>query len=127
MGPAKIVGLLGAVLGLSGVLLAALGSHAVPGMADPANYRSWQAASLLHLVHAVALLVLSVQLGRRPARPMQVSAVLMAAGVVLFSGSIYARVALDLGRTFNVAPLGGLLLMAGWCVCLYALLRSNEP
>ena len=73
------------------------------------------------------LLVLSVQLGRRPARPMQVSAVLMAAGVVLFSGGIYARVALDLGRTFNVAPVGGLLLMAGWCVCLYALLRSNEP
>lgn len=124
MDAARAVGLLGAVLGLSGVVLAALGSHAVPGMDDPANYRSWQAASVLHLVHAVALLVLGMQLRRQPQRAVQISAVLMGAGVVLFSGSIYARVALDLGRTFSIAPLGGLLLMAGWSVCLYALLRS---
>jgi uncharacterized membrane protein YgdD (TMEM256/DUF423 family) len=125
MSPARTVGLLGAALGLSGVVLAALGSHAVPGMDDPSNYRSWQAASLLHLVHAVALLALGVQLRRQPGRAILVAALLLVAGVVLFSGSIYARVALDLGRTFNIAPLGGLLLMVGWCVCLYALLRGD--
>ena len=53
--------LLGGLLGLSGVVMAALGSHVVAdtGVPGPDRYRSWQAANLLHLLHAVTLLSLA--------------------------------------------------------------------
>lgn len=125
MGPGRATGLLAALFGLTGVLLAALGSHAVPGMDQPGNYQSWHSASQLHLVHAVALLALSLQLRSRPDRAVLLAAALMALGIVLFCGSIYLRVWLGLGRTFNVAPAGGLLLMAGWAVYLASCLRKD--
>jgi uncharacterized membrane protein YgdD (TMEM256/DUF423 family) len=109
---------LGAVLGLSGVVLAALGSHAVPGMEDGDSYRSWQAASLLHLVHAPVLLLLGLQLQSRPSRLLLAAAVAIFTGAALFSGSIYARVVFDLAGTLNLAPTGGLILMGGWFACL---------
>ena len=105
---------LAALLGFSGVLLAALGSHAVPGMDQAANYRSWQSANMLHLVHAVVLLVLGTHALQQPSRLLLVPAGLIFLGILLFSGSIYARVALELESTFNLAPIGGFSLMLGW-------------
>ena len=114
---------LAGLLGFSGVLLAALGSHAVPGMDQAANYRSWQSASVLHLVHAVLLLVLGIQALRKPSRLLLAAAVLILLGVLLFSGSIYVRIVFDLERTFNLAPTGGFLLMLGWLLIPLGLLR----
>lgn len=111
------------LLGFTGVLLAALGSHAVPGMDVEANYRSWQSANVLHGVHAVVLLVLGVQAFKQPSRLLLATAGLMILGVVLFSGSIYARVAFDLERTFNLAPTGGFLLMLAWLLIPFCLRR----
>jgi uncharacterized membrane protein YgdD (TMEM256/DUF423 family) len=115
--------ILAGLVGFSGVLLAALGAHAVPGMEQPANYRSWQSASLLHLVHAVVVLVLGIHIARCPSRLLVVAAGLMLLGIVLFSGSIYARVAFDLEKTFNLAPMGGFALMLGWILLPCGVLR----
>lgn len=109
--------------GFSGVVLAALGAHAVPGMELEANYRGWQSASVIHLVHAVALMSLGVRMERRPSGLLTAAAALMALGLLLFSGSVYARVALDLERTYNLAPAGGLMLMLAWLIIPLGLLR----
>jgi len=86
---------------------------------------------LYHLLHAVALVAVGV--GARPsgasapshpattplasrglvARPRAVAA-LFAAGVVIFSGSLYALALTGASALGAVAPVGGLLLMAGW-------------
>jgi uncharacterized membrane protein YgdD (TMEM256/DUF423 family) len=44
--------------------------------------------------------------------------------VVLFSGSLYALVLLDLGLLGAVAPLGGLAFIAGWSLLALALWRE---
>jgi uncharacterized membrane protein YgdD (TMEM256/DUF423 family) len=64
------------------------------------------------LLHAVALLALATLAERRPR--VACAGALMAAGTVVFSGSLYALVASDLGLFGMVAPVGGTLLVLGW-------------
>ncbi len=49
---------------------------------------------------------------------------LIATGVVLFSGSLYLQATLGLQGTFNVAPAGGIFLIAGWLLGIAGILRA---
>jgi uncharacterized membrane protein YgdD (TMEM256/DUF423 family) len=61
----RLIALAGAIAALSGVVVAAAGSHAVAGMDDLVRYRAWQSALSMHLFHAVALLALAGVAQRR--------------------------------------------------------------
>lgn len=97
--------------------MGALGAHALHaalatnGMADV-----WRTAVLYHLVHALALLAISLWSGSRSAAfpRMHLTAWCWAVGIVLFSGSLY-WLALGGPRVLGpVTPLGGLAFMIGW-------------
>lgn len=100
-----MVGLLGA----SGVALGAVAAHA---LSDPAAASAVERASTFQLLHAIALLVLCqfAGLGAIVARW------LMLAGIIGFSGAIYAKYLLGLAAFGAIAPIGGLLLIASWLV-----------
>ena len=103
---------LGAALGFLGVALGAFGAHALKTRLSPGMLDVFKTGVLYQLIHALALL--AVGLGAdRIARPRAV-ATLFAAGVVVFSGSLYALALTGVGTLGAVAPVGGLLLMAGW-------------
>lgn len=106
--------LLSGLLGLSAVALAAAGSHLVSGADQGLALRSWQAANTMHLAHTLALLALSTQLQPQASTALRYCAWFWVAGVILFSGSLYLQAWLGLTGTAGVAPLGGMLLMAGW-------------
>ena len=99
-----------ALLGAAGVVLAALGAHLPAVAEEPARFRSWQAASLIHLVHVPLLLLL----GFRPERAFRAPGWGLLVGVLLFSGSIYLAGVLGWSRPGPVAPAGGFLLIASW-------------
>ena len=103
---------LAAVLGFLGVVLGAFGAHGLRDRIGPEMLEVYRTGVLYHLLHAVALL--AVALGaERLARPRAVAA-LWTAGIVIFSGSLYALAITGATALGAVAPLGGLLLMAGW-------------
>ncbi|MBL8130628.1 MAG: DUF423 domain-containing protein [Anaerolineae bacterium] len=114
--------LLAAVFGFLGVGLGAFGSHALGAVweARPDDRDTYQTGTQYHLIHAAALLgaayVASAvsPTGRRWARA---AGWLFAAGIVLFSGSLYLLSVLDLRFMGAVAPLGGAAFLAGWA-CL---------
>lgn len=94
------------------VALGAFGAHALKatlqgsGMLD-----AWNKAVLYHLVHAVALLALALYgAGNRGAY------LLLAAGILLFSGSLYTMALTPQLRDWlgAITPLGGLCFLAGW-------------
>jgi uncharacterized membrane protein YgdD (TMEM256/DUF423 family) len=92
------------------VALGAFGAHALKatlqssGMLD-----AWNKAVLYHLVHAVALLALALYgTGNRGAY------LLLAAGILLFSGSLYAMALTNVRWLGAITPLGGLCFLAGW-------------
>ncbi len=115
-----------ALLGLSGVILAAVGAHLLGGDDNPAAQRSWASASLIHLVHAPALLALSVLLRQRTSTWYRAAGPLMFAGVVLFSGGIYWQQTASPATVANIPPMGGFALILSWlCIALGALREAG--
>ena len=95
----------GALCAAVAVALSAYAAHAVQG---PAQARL-QTAALFALVHGVALAALAACARRTLAR---VALTMLLLGLLLFSGSVAANVLLQWPTTF--APLGGMLMIAGW-------------
>ena len=100
------------MLGFLGVLFAAAGSHWIEGLDEPALYRRWQAASVINLVHAAMLTALALSAGR--GRAIAWAGGLITAGVLAFSGSIYFSLISGTTGQLSLAPVGGVLLLAGW-------------
>ncbi len=122
---ARRLGLLAGVLGASGVGLAAVGAHVVDA-GNAAGARAWQAASLIHLVHAVAVLAVATASRRAGGRAWLLSGWVMALGVVLFSGSIYRAEWFGLDGAGPLAPLGGSLLIVAWLLAGIAAWRERS-
>ena len=105
----------GALLMLLAVMLGAFGAHALQAILTPRQVASYQTGVTYHLFHALALVVLGgLAQVTRPTPWISRAGLLLVAGIVLFSGSIYAM-ALGAPRWLGmVAPLGGTSFMLGW-------------
>ena len=114
-----------AALGLAGVVCAAAGAHILP--ADHADsHRLWATALQLHLFHATALLAIAALAATRNSPWIRHSGWVIAAGAVLFSGTLYLRAAaIDLFPG-PLTPLGGLVAMLGWVSLFVTLVRKKS-
>lgn len=110
-----------ALSGFSGVVLAAIGAHAVQGDDVFATWRSWQAANAMHLLHAPALLALAGLAQVRPSLIWLASGASMLAGTIMFSGSIYTSILTQGAGAGVIAPTGGFTMMLGWLLLLSGL------
>lgn len=95
----------------------AFGAHALRSKLTPYQQASWTTAAQYQLLHSLALLVASTQ----PAsQAVQVARYAFAAGITLFSGSIYGLCLTSDDangiRKFlgPVTPLGGTAFIVGW-------------
>ncbi|MGE7138382.1 DUF423 domain-containing protein [Luteibacter sp. NPDC031894] len=112
---ALLVGLAGA----SAVIFGAFGAHALRGTLDASALVAWHTGVEYHFWHALALFVVVAGLPEGRARRWAIG--LFAAGIVLFSGSLYA---LALGAPHMVGvitPFGGVAFIAGWLAVVSAL------
>ena len=77
-----------------------------------------------HLWHALGLIAVGLSAALVPPGPwLRAAGALLLAGVVLFSGSLYA-LALGAPKGLGVlTPLGGIALLLGWLAFALALLR----
>jgi uncharacterized membrane protein YgdD (TMEM256/DUF423 family) len=104
--------------------LGAFGAHALRARLAPDLMAVYQTAVQYHFWHALGLLGIGALLGQRPDNgALGVAAWLLVAGMVLFSGSLYA-LALTGARGFGAAtPVGGVALLAGWACLAWAAWR----
>jgi uncharacterized membrane protein YgdD (TMEM256/DUF423 family) len=128
---------LGAAFGLVGVVLGAFASHALRSKLPPeriatfetgVRYQLWHALALFALVLVGRLEVVTFTGGFRTAYygsisgPAVAAGWLIVAGIVLFSGSLYA-LSLTGKRSWGaVTPIGGVCLVLGWAALLVAAL-----
>ena len=116
---------LGSVFAFLGVLAGAFGAHALRGRLAPDMLQVFETGARYQLVHALALVLVGLAIERRPGRALSVAGGLFAAGIVLFSGSLYA-LALSGARVLGaITPLGGLCFLAGWLALASAFLRRS--
>ena len=114
---------------LNGVLSVVLGAFAAHGLEDQLSDRhmaTFRTAVLYHLLHTLALLAV-ISLPDQLTKPSLChwAAVSFAAGIVLFSGSLYLLVLTNTPTLGMVTPLGGLAFIAGWGLLFFAARRSQ--
>lgn len=114
---------LGGLLGMTAVIMAAIGGHAGGAAGAPGVNSSWLAANQMHLVHALAILVLSAMMQRQPRPLLFPAALVMTTGVVLFSGAIYLSQITHWSTATRVTPFGGALLISGWLMVMLSPFR----
>ncbi len=101
---------LAATLAFIGVALGAFGAHALQGrLVQLDTVKVWGTASLYHLVHAVALLVIS-----RDYPTCGRAWWSFFIGTVIFSGSLYLLAVSGAKWLGAITPLGGLAFLLGW-------------
>lgn len=112
----------GATLAALGVILGAFGAHALKARIGLQELGWWQTAVQYQMWHALGVLGLGLAgpgWGRLPAW-------LLAAGAVVFSGTLYAM-ALGAPHWLGaVTPLGGLAMIAGWLLLAFRALRAGD-
>ncbi len=102
------------VTGAFGVALAAFGEHALRGRLSPIALSAFATGARYQLMHALAM-GLAALAARGPAQPLaQTAAMLFAAGILLFSGSLYGLALTGIPMLGFITPFGGLALIAGW-------------
>lgn len=114
--------------GLNGLLAVALGAFGAHGLRSwlatvedgPRRLEIWQTAASYHLTHALALGLAAYVCSRSSLSAAALSGYLFQAGIVLFSGSLYALTLTGVRVLGAITPLGGLCLLAGWGAMLWA-------
>lgn len=102
---------------LAVVAAGAFGAHALKSRLSPDMLAVWETAVRYQAYHGLALLFLAWLSERHPSVGVRAAGWCFLAGMIVFSGTLYA-LALSGERWLGaITPIGGLLLLAGW-VCL---------
>ncbi len=107
------------------VMIGAFGAHALRDRLDAYSLGVYEKAVFYHFVHALGLLIVSLmpRAGVLSEAKAGWVCILLLAGVVLFSGSLYALAITGVRALGVVTPLGGLCFIAAWLLLAYATAR----
>jgi len=113
---ARLLLQLAALLGGLGVAIGAFGAHALHDtLARAGRLDTFETAVKYQFYHALALLAVGGLWAARPElRGLGLTGWLWLGGILIFSGSLYTLCFTGITKLGAVAPVGGLLLLAGW-------------
>jgi len=124
MSPRFTLGLAAAAMFLA-VALGAFGAHAPKARLTAEMASASQTAVLYHALHALALFGLGLLMLHWPERTdLPIVGWLFAAGIVLFSGSLYLMALTDARALGAVTPIGGVAFLLGWAILVWAIART---
>lgn len=106
---------LGAALsGALVVMAGAFGAHALEEHLAPRLAAAFETGVRYQAWHTLALLAVLAWRATLPLPGQRLAMGLWAAGMLLFSGSLYAMSLTGLGGLGMITPVGGVLMIAGW-------------
>jgi uncharacterized membrane protein YgdD (TMEM256/DUF423 family) len=119
---------LGAICAFLAVAFGAFGAHALKDKMTAANLEVYKTAVQYHFFHSLAILIVGAFIVQmRPfEKLLNVVGWLFLAGIVLFSGSLYALAITDIKVLGAITPLGGLCFLTGWACLAVAALRRKD-
>lgn len=117
----------GAVALALAVMLGAFGAHGLRSRFDAYAMEIWEKAVFYHFIHAIGLLVvpLLARSGSMSATGADRVCWLLAAGVLIFSGSLYALALTGVRTLGAITPLGGTAFIAAWLLLAWELFRTR--
>jgi uncharacterized membrane protein YgdD (TMEM256/DUF423 family) len=118
---------LGALLLALAVMFGAFGAHALRARLDAYSMGIYERAVFYHFVHALGLLVVPLLVRAEwitPSTGLWTCALLLA-GILVFSGSLYALAMTGVRGLGAITPLGGVAFILGWLLLAFALIRAS--
>ena len=112
------------ITGFLGVTAGTFGAHGLPEDFDPRMEEVFLTGVLYHMLHAVALLGCARLF--RPGWQAKLALWGFSLGIVMFSGVLYVLALAGLKWLGMLAPIGGLLLLAGWIGIFAEAFRSSS-
>jgi uncharacterized membrane protein YgdD (TMEM256/DUF423 family) len=112
--------LVGAVAAFLAVTLGAFGAHGLRGRLSPDMLAVFETGVRYHMYHALALILVALVMGRMSGWLIQTAGWCFVAGIVLFSGSLYALALSGVTILGAVTPIGGLAFLIGWACLAFA-------
>jgi uncharacterized membrane protein YgdD (TMEM256/DUF423 family) len=112
--------LAGALAGFLGVAIGAFGAHGLRGRLTPDMLAVFETGVRYHLYHALAIIATASLTGRLESRLVPTAGWLFAAGILVFSGSLYLLALTGIKILGAITPLGGLAFLAGWACLAFA-------
>jgi len=123
---AKIFLALGSIGMFLAVALGAFGAHALKQTLAPELTATYETAVNYHFIHALGLLAVGLLALHLPASgTLRWAGILMAAGLLLFSGSLYALSLSGIRGLGVLTPVGGVALLAAWLLLAVAVVRAD--
>lgn len=106
------------ILGALAVVFAALGAHASKSLLETELAGAYETAVRYHVYHTLAILAVAGFAGRSSSTTWwRWACRAWLAGILLFSGSLYALLLADVEWLGAVTPVGGVAFIIGW-LCL---------
>lgn len=122
---AKLFLAVAAASGFLAVALGAFAAHSLRGRLSASLLSVYETAVQYHFYHTLALFGLALLMQRVGENTLLVSSgYLFLAGIVLFSGSLYAIALGGPSWLGPITPLGGLAFLAAWLLLFTAVIRS---
>jgi uncharacterized membrane protein YgdD (TMEM256/DUF423 family) len=113
----------GGALGFLGVALGAFGAHALKDRISADHLATYQIGVHYHLIHVLAILFVALIADKLNTRTV---GWLWVAGIVLFSGSLYALALTGIRILGAITPLGGVCFLAAWALLVVRAARASE-
>jgi uncharacterized membrane protein YgdD (TMEM256/DUF423 family) len=115
----------GGFMAFAAVALGAFGAHALKNRLSAEMVAVWHTGVEYHIYHALGLLAVGLVATQLPESALlKWSGWLMLAGIVLFSGSLYA-LALSGERWLGaITPIGGIGFLAAWALFVAAAVKA---
>jgi len=114
-----------AISGALSVMFGAFGAHGLEDRLSASYLDTFNTAVRYQILHSLALLgIICLPDHLVKLRTLHWVAISFAAGVLLFSGSLYLLVLFDIPSLGVITPIGGAALILGWVLLLLSVRRN---
>ena len=120
---------IGAVLAAAAVGAGAIGTHFLKETLElpQRELDTYDVAVRYQMVHAIGLIIVGTLLIGRRSRWLNAAAACFAAGILLFSGGLYAWLFTGITTFVHVVPVGGMAWIVGWLLLAIGAMSRREP
>ncbi len=116
---------LGAVNAFLSVAAGAFGAHGLKARLGPDLLTIFETGARYHMYHSLGLIAIGLVAQARPSPLLSGAGWAMLAGILLFSGSLYALALTGVRALGAITPIGGLGFLVGWALLAAAVWRAG--
>lgn len=118
--------IVGAFLGGLGVAIGAFGAHSLRPLLSPDMAQIFETGVRYHMYHVVGVLTAGWGMVMTPHARFRQAGYAFTAGIIVFSGSLYAMALSGMQWLGILTPFGGTLLLIGWVLLLLGFWAVNK-